>query len=99
MGNIHLLESHLHAGNDTLDRRLRRKGMFPEVASRGYMRKSQRNPRPMSCRRCHIASYDHGMTQNRESVGETIDKGRLEPSREKERSDRESSGRGRPVLT
>ena len=101
MGNIFLPESRFHAGSDTLDRRLRRTGMLLEVASRGYMRKSQRNLRPMSChcsRSLHIASHDHGRTQSRESVGETVDKGRPEPSRERERSDRESSGRGRPVL-
>jgi len=102
MGNIYLPESRFHAGSDTLDRRLRRIGMLPEVASRGYMKKSQRNPRPMSCHRSrlrHIALHDHGRTRNRGSVGETIDKGRPEPSQERERSDRESSGRGRPVLT
>jgi len=102
MGNIYLLESHFHAGSDTLDRRLRRNGMLPEVASRDYMRKSQRSPRPMSCHRSrfrHIASHDHGRRQNRESVGEIIDKGRPEQSRERGRSDRESSGRGRPVPT
>jgi hypothetical protein len=102
MGNIYLLESRFHAGNDTLDRRLRRNGMLLEVASRGYMRKSQRNPRPMSWHRSrlrHIASHDHGRMRNRGSVGETIGKGRPEPSLERERSDRESSGRGRPVLT
>jgi hypothetical protein len=102
MDNIYLPESRFHAGSDTLDRRLRRNGMLPEVAGRDYMRKSQQNPRPMSCHRPrlrHIASHDRGRTQNQGSVGETIDKGKLEPSLERERSDRESSGRGRPVLT
>jgi hypothetical protein len=102
MDNIYLLESRFHAGGDTLDRRLRRNGMLPEVASRGYMRKSQRNPRPMSCHRSHlrhIALHGHGRTQNRGLVGEIVDKGKPEPSRERERSDRESSGRGHPVLT
>jgi hypothetical protein len=101
MGNINPPESHLHVGSDTLDRRLRR-GMLPEVASRGYMRKSQPNPRLTNSHRSrlrHIASHVHGRTQNRESVGEIIDKGRPELSRERERSDRESSGRCRPVLT
>ena len=102
MGNINLPESHFHAGSDTLDRRLRRNGMLPGVASRDYMRKSQRTPRPMSChhsRSRHIASRDHGRTRNRGFVGETIDMGRPERSRERERSDRESSGKGHPVLT
>jgi hypothetical protein len=102
MGNIHPPENHLHVGNDTLDRRLRRSGMVPEVASRGYMRKSQPNPRLMNCRRSrlhHIASHVHGRTPNREFVGEIIDRGRPELSRERERSDRESFERDRPVLT
>lgn len=100
MGNINPPENHLHVGSDTLDRRLRRNGMLQEVASRGYMRKSQRNLRLTNCHRLrHIASYDHGMGQNRVSAGEIIDRGRPELSRERERSDRESSGRGRQVLT
>jgi hypothetical protein len=100
MDNIDPPESHLH-GSDTLDRRLRRSGMFPEFASRGYMKKSQPNPRLTNCHRSrlrHMTLDDHGRTQKRESVGE-IDKGRPELSRERGRSGRESSGRGRRVLT
>jgi len=100
MDNIHPLASHLH-GSDTLDRRLRRSGMFPEVASRGYMRKSQLNPRLTNCHRSrlrYIASCGRGRSQKREFV-EEIDKGKPELSRERERSDRESSERGRRVLT
>jgi hypothetical protein len=100
MGNINPPENHLHVASDTLDRRLRRNGMLPEVASRGYMRKSQRNPRLKNCHRLrHIALYDHGRGQNRVSAGEIIDRGKPELSLERERSDRESSGRGRQVLT
>jgi hypothetical protein len=99
MGNINPPENHLHAGSDTLDRRLRRNGMLPEVASRGCMRKSQPSPRPTNCRLRHIASHVHGRRWNRESVGEIIDRARLELSRERERSDRGSSGRDRQVLT
>jgi hypothetical protein len=100
MDNIDPPESHLH-GSDTLDRRLRRSGMFPEFASRGYMRKSQPNPRLTNYHRSRLrrmTSDDHGRTQKRGSVGE-IDKGRPEPSLERGRSGRESSGRGRRVLT
>jgi hypothetical protein len=99
MGNIHPAENHLHVGNDTLDRRLRRNGMLPEVASRGYMRKSQPNPRLTNCHRLHIASDDHGREQNQGSAGEIVDRGRPELSLERERNDRESSGTARQVLT
>jgi len=97
-----LPESHFQPESDTLDRRLRRKGILQDVASKGYTKKSRQNPRPRNCHRsrlCHIASRGHDKMRNPGSVEERVDRARPEQSQEKERSGRGSSGKGLQVLT
>ena len=89
-------ENRFLAESDTLDRRLRRSGMLPEVTSRGYMTKSQLNPRLKSCRCYRRASRGRDM-QRRGSVEGTFDKARLEQSRVRGRIGMGSFGRGHRV--